>query len=343
VKKICIVGGGSWGSAMAIHLGRLNLEVNLWIREKEIYEEIVHTGENKTFLPGIPIPSSVSPCLDLEDALGKTEAIFIAVPSRFCRQMYTQMAPYLTSEQYIVSLTKGIEEESLKRMSEVMTEIFPETFHSRIAVLSGPSFAREVAESHPTAVVVASKNLDLAKKIQAIVSSMYLRAYSSEDIVGVELAGACKNVIAIATGISDSFGFGSNSMAGLVTRGLAEMIRLGVSLGAKQETYAGLAGIGDLVLTCTGKLSRNRYVGTELGRGKTLEEIISGMKMIAEGITTTLSVRQLAQRENVEMPISEQVFSVLYEGKNPKDAFRDLMSRELKDEYKILKGEKSEI
>jgi glycerol-3-phosphate dehydrogenase (NAD(P)+) len=343
VKKVCIIGGGSWGTAMAIHLGRLGIDTHLWIREKEIHEEMVSMGENKTFLPGITIPSSVSLFLDLQEAIGEIEAIFIAVPSRFCRQMYTQMAPFLNSEQFIVSLTKGIEEESLKRMSEVMSDVFPETFPSRIAVLSGPSFAREVAESHPTAVVISSKNLGLAKKIQALVSSLYFRAYSSDDIIGVELAGACKNVIAIATGISDSFGFGSNSMAGLVTRGLAEMTRLGVSLGAKQETYAGLAGIGDLVLTCTGKLSRNRYVGSELGKGKSLEEIISGMKMIAEGITTTLSVRQLAQRENVEMPICEQVFSVLYQEKKPRDAFRDLMSRELKDEYKTLKGEKNEI
>jgi glycerol-3-phosphate dehydrogenase (NAD(P)+) len=343
VKKVCIVGGGSWGTAMAIHLGRLGIDTNLWIREKEIYDEMARTGENKTFLSGIPVPSSVSLSLDLQEATRETEAIFIAVPSRFCRQMYMQIAPFLNSEQFIISLTKGIEEESLKRMSEVMGEIFPEIFRSRIAVLSGPSFAREVAESHPTAVVISSTNFELAKKIQALVSCLYFRAYSSDDIIGVELAGACKNVIAIATGISDSFGFGSNSMAGLVTRGLAEMTRLGVSLGAKQETYAGLAGIGDLVLTCTGKLSRNRYVGSELGKGKTLEEIISGMKMIAEGITTTLSVHQLAQREKVEMPICEQVFSVLHRGKNPKDAFRDLMSRELKDEYKTSKGEKNEM
>jgi glycerol-3-phosphate dehydrogenase (NAD(P)+) len=192
---------------MAIHLGRREVDTNLWIREKEIYEEIVRTGENKTFLPGIPIPSSVSFSLDLQEAIRGTEAIFIAVPSRFCRQMYTQMAPFLSSEQFIVSLTKGIEEKSLKRMSEVMGEVFSETFRSRIAVLSGPSFAREVAESHPTAVVISSKNLELAKKIQTLVSTLHFRAYSSDDIIGVELAGACKNVIAIATGISDSFGF----------------------------------------------------------------------------------------------------------------------------------------
>jgi len=340
VKKVCIIGGGSWGSAMAIHLGRLQIDTNLWLREKEIYDEILRTGENKTFLPKVPFPSSVSFFLDLKEAIKGTESVFIAVPSRFCRKLYTEIAPFLTSEQSIMSLTKGIEEGTLKRLSEVMTEVFPSSFHSRIAVLSGPSFAREVAGSHPTAVVISSENLELAKKMQSLVSSMYFRAYRSDDIIGVELAGACKNVIAIATGISDSLGFGSNSMAALVTRGLTEMTRLGLNLGARQETYAGLAGVGDLVLTCTGKLSRNRYVGIELGKGKTLDEIIAGMKMIAEGITTTLSVRQLAQRENVEMPICEQVFSVLHQGKNPKVAFRDLMSRELKNEYKTARGEK---
>jgi glycerol-3-phosphate dehydrogenase (NAD(P)+) len=324
---------------MAIHLGRLQVDTHLWIRESEIYEDILRTGENKIFLPQVLFPSSVSFFLDLKEALQETEAVFIAVPSRFCRKLYAQIAPFLIPEQAIVSLAKGIEEGSLKRMSEVMAEVFPSSFHSRIAVLSGPSFAREVAESHPTAVVISSENLELAKKIQALVSSLYFRAYSSDDIIGVELAGACKNVIAIATGISDSFGFGSNSMAALVTRGLTEMTRLGVNLGARQETYAGLAGIGDLVLTCTGKLSRNRYVGIELGKGKTLDEIKAGMKMIAEGITTTLSVHKLAQREKVEMPICEQVFSVLYRGKDPKIAFRDLMSRELKDEYKTTGGE----
>jgi glycerol-3-phosphate dehydrogenase (NAD(P)+) len=328
---------------MAIHLGRLQVDTHLWIREKEIYEDILRTGENKIFLPQAQFPSSVSFFLQLKEAIQETETVFIAVPSRFCRQMYTEIAPFLTPEQSIVSLTKGIEEGSLTRMSEVMAEVFPSSFHSRIAVLSGPSFAREVAESHPTAVVISSENLELAKKIQGLVSSIYFRAYRSDDIIGVELAGACKNVIAIATGISDSLGFGSNSMAGLVTRGLTEMTRLGVSLGARQETYAGLAGIGDLVLTCTGKLSRNRYVGIELGKGKSLDEIIAGMKMIAEGITTTLSVHQLAQKEKVEMPICEQVFFVLHQGKDPKAAFRDLMSRELKDEYKTIGGEKNEI
>ncbi len=334
MNKVCVIGGGSWGSAMAIHLGRLNLDTKLWIREIEVYEEIIRTKENKTFLPGIIFPSAVSVFHDLQDAISDTAFLFIAVPSHFCRDIYTRIAPFLTSAHSIVSLTKGIEENSLKRMSEVMEEVFPSGFQSQIAVLSGPSFAREVAESHPTAVVISSKNPELTKKIQVLVSNLYFRAYSSDDMIGIELAGASKNVIAIATGISDGFGFGSNSMAGLVTRGLAEMTRLGLKLGGRPETFAGLAGIGDLVLTCTGKLSRNRYVGYELGKGKTLEEIVSGMKMIAEGISTTKSVRQLAQSKKVEMPICEQVFQIIYRRKDPKEALYDLMSRELKEEYK---------
>jgi glycerol-3-phosphate dehydrogenase (NAD(P)+) len=334
MKKICVVGGGSWGSAMAIHLSRLKIATNLWIREKDVYQEIISTGENKTFLPGIAFPPDVSAFHVLRDALEDTGGLFIAVPSRFCRDIYAKICPFLASKPFIVSLTKGIEENSLKRMSEVMEEVFPSEFHSRIAVLSGPSFAREVAESHPTAIVVGSKNPELAKEIQTLVSNLYFRAYSSDDMIGVELAGASKNVIAIATGISDGFGFGSNSMAGLVTRGLAEMTRLGLKLGARLETYAGLAGIGDLVLTCTGRLSRNRHVGYELGKGKILKDIVSGMKMIAEGISTTKSVRQLAQREKVELPICEQVFQIIYRRKDPKQALYDLMSRELKEEYK---------
>jgi len=331
--KAAVVGGGSWGSAFAVHLGRLNVPTTLWIREKEIYEEILRRGENRAFLPGIPFPPPVSFSTELDEAVKDADVVFIAVPSRFCRRIYLELAPLLSPSQLLVSLTKGIEEESLKRMSEVMEDVLGPAFHSRIAVLSGPSFAREVAESHPTAVVVASRAAELARMVQELVSSLYFRAYSSEDIIGVELAGACKNIIAIATGISDSLGFGSNSMAGLVTRGLAEMTRLGIKLGARLETYAGLAGIGDLVLTCTGKLSRNRYVGLELGKGKPLEEIVSGMTMVAEGVTTTLSVRELARREGVEMPICEQVYLVLYTKKDPRVAFRDLMSRELKVEY----------
>jgi len=329
--KATVIGGGTWGSAFALHLGRLNIETRLWIRERDVYEETKKNRENRAFLPGHVIPPKVSFFHDIKKAFDPSEIVFFAVPSKFCRRIYEKSAPFLSSDRIIVSMTKGIEKNSLKRMSEVMEEIFSPS--PQIAALSGPSFATEVAKYHPTAVVIASKSLGLAKKIQHLISSGSFRVYASNDIIGVELGGALKNVIAIAAGISDSLQFGSNSMAALITRGISEITRLGIKLGAKKETFSGLAGIGDLVLTCTGKLSRNRYVGYELGRGKSLAEIVSSMKMVAEGITTTLSARQLAIRNKVEMPISEQVYQVLYKNKEPKKALQDLMSRQLREEY----------
>lgn len=340
--KVSVIGGGTWGTAFALHLGRLKIETQLWIREKEVYEEAMRYRQNRTFLPGFALPPTVSFFHDIKGAVSSTEIVFIAVPSKFCRKIYEQIVPHLSSQHMIVSMTKGIEEGSLKTMSEVMEEVFAPYFIPRIAVLSGPSFAKEVAESHPTAVVLASREPNQAKKIQHSISSPVFRTYTSDDITGVELAGAVKNVIAIAAGISDSLQFGSNSVAALVTRGIAEMTRLGVKLGARQETFAGLAGIGDLVLTCTGKLSRNHYVGTELGKGKSLKDIVSSMKMVAEGITTTLSVHQLTKREKIEMPICEQVFQVLYKNKNPRKALQNLMSRKLKSEYKVEQEESNE-
>lgn len=331
--KISVIGAGTWGTAFALHLGRLKIETQLWIREKEVYEEMQQYRENRTFLPGFTFSPSVSFFHDIKDALSSADTVFIAVPSKFCRKIYEQIAPHLSSQHMVISLTKGIEEGSLKTMSEVMEEVFSPSFIPRIAALSGPSFAKEVAESHPTAVVLASKESNQAKRIQHSISSPVFRTYTSNDITGVETGGAVKNVIAIAAGISDSLQFGSNSVAALVTRGIAEMTRLGVKLGARQETFAGLAGIGDLVLTCTGKLSRNHYVGSELGKGKSLDEIVSSMNMVAEGITTTLSVYQLAKKEKIEMPICEQVFQVLYKNKNPRKALQNLMSRKLKSEY----------
>jgi len=331
--KACVIGGGNWGSAFAYLLGEQNIETQLWIREKDIYEQTRRYRENRTFLPGIIFPSEVSFFYELKEAVNNADIIFIAVPSQFCRSIYTKLSPFLSSREIIVSLTKGIEENTLKRMSEIIEEIIPRQSPSRIAVISGPSFAREVAESHPTAVVIASEDLDLAKKIQHFISSPFFRVYTSDDVIGVEISGALKNVIAIASGMSEGLQFGSNSMAALVTRGITEITRLGLKLGARMETFLGLAGIGDLVLTCTGKLSRNRFVGYELGKGKSLESIVSNMKMIAEGIATTLSGYQLAERENVEMPICEQVYQVLYKSKDPRQAFQDLMSRKLKEEY----------
>jgi len=338
--KASVIGGGTWGSAFALHLGRLKIKTRLWIREQDVYERTLRHKENRTFLPGFIFPSEVSFFHDMKEATASSQIIFIAVPSQFCRQVYEQLAPHLSSEQVIVSLTKGIEEGSLKRMSEVMREVFTPFFKPQIAALSGPSFAKEVAAGYPTAVVLASKNQKLAKKVQHLISCLSLRTYTSDDIIGVELAGAVKNVIAIAAGISDSLHFGSNSAAALVTRGIAEMARLGVKLGARMETFAGLAGIGDLVLTCTGKLSRNRYIGCEQGKGKSLEDIVSKMRMIDEGITTTLSVHQLARQEKVEMPICEQIYQVLYKNKEPREALQDLMARKLKSEFRLKKEKK---
>jgi len=340
--KASVIGGGSWGSAFALHLGKLDIKTRLWIREKDVYEETLQFKENRTFLPGFVFPPTVTFFHNMEEAVASSDVVFIAVPSTFCRQIYEKLAAHLSSNHKIVSLTKGLEEGSLKRMSEVMEEVFSPFFTPHIAVLSGPSFAKEVVENHPTAVVLASKEEGLAKKTQHLISSPTFRTYTSDDIAGVELAGSIKNVIAIAAGISDAFQFGSNSVAALVTRGIAEMTRLGLKLGARMETFAGLAGIGDLVLTCTGKLSRNRYIGLELGRGKNLPEIVSAMKMVAEGVTTTLSVHQLAEREKVEMPICAQIYQVLYKNKDPRTALQNLMARKLKSEHTAQQEEKNE-
>jgi len=327
-----VVGGGSWGTTFALHLGRLGIRTKLWVREAEILEELRSTRQNLFFLPGFSLPSEVGFTESVAEAVRAADVVFIAVPSQFCRQVYTDMASSLRAGQIVVSLTKGIEEGSLKRMSEVMAEVFPALSAPQVAVLSGPSFAREVAERHPTAVVAASPDMDVARTIQRLVSDLSFRVYTSKDVVGVELGGALKNVIALATGISDALEFGHNSRAALITRGLAEITRLGLKLRANKETFLGLAGLGDLVLTCTARMSRNYHVGFELGRGKTLPQILASMNMVAEGVTTTISVRRLAEREAVAMPISAEVYKVLYKNKSPRDSLRDLMSRELKVE-----------
>jgi glycerol-3-phosphate dehydrogenase (NAD(P)+) len=290
------------------------------------------TRRNSVFLPGFNFPRPVSFSKDIHDTAALAEVLFIAVPSRHCRPVFSSIAPALSASQTVVSLTKGIEEGTLKRMTEIMRDVFPRRRSPTLAVLSGPSFAREVAEKHPTAVVVASSDRSCAGEIQRLISNIYFRAYTSDDVVGVELAGAVKNVIAVAAGISDSLGSGHNSRAALITRGLAEMTRLGVKLGARKETFFGLAGIGDLVLTCTANLSRNYHVGYELGQGRRLGRILAETKTVAEGVTTTVSVRDLARRERVEMPISEEVYRVLYENKSPRASIRDLMRRTLKVE-----------
>lgn len=330
--RVGVVGGGSWGSAFALYLGGIGIPVRLWIRENDVYRETLATRENKTFLPGFRFPETVSFTQDPAEACGFGELVFFAVPAQFSRRVIRSVASKISSDQTLISLTKGIEERSLMRITEILKETVAPFAKPTLAVLSGPSFAREVARGHPAAVVLACKNIEKAKRIQALLSGISLRVYVSRDVAGVEIAGAVKNVIAIAAGISDGLELGHNARASLITRGIVEMKRLGVSLGGSPDTFAGLAGIGDLILTCTGDLSRNRFVGNELGRGRSVGAVLSGMAMVAEGVRTTRSVRRLAARESVEMPICEQVYRVLYRRKSPRRALVDLMSRSLKNE-----------
>lgn len=327
-----VIGGGSWGSAFAITLGRNGIRTKLWIREPEIFEAAQRERENRIFLPGFKFPGPVSIHHDLEETVRECEILFIAVPSQFCRKIYVRLRPLLEERPSIISLTKGIEKGTLMRMSEIMEETLGPAGAEKSGALSGPSFAREVAEGHPTALVLAASDHAWARKVQHRLSNLALRIYTTGDVVGIELAGALKNVIAIAAGLSDAMDFGLNSRAALMTRGLAEIARLGLKLGARRETFSGLAGMGDLLLTCTGPLSRNRHVGFELGRGGRLRDIITRMRMVAEGIPTTVSARALALREGVEMPITEQVYQVLYRNKDPRRAMTDLMARALKEE-----------
>jgi glycerol-3-phosphate dehydrogenase (NAD(P)+) len=327
-----VIGGGSWGSAFAGYLGTIGLPTLLWIREEDILREALETRENAAFLPGFRFPEAVRFTDDLRESATFGDVVFIAVPSQFCRVVYTRIAPILRRGQIVVSLTKGFDMKTLMRMSQVMEEVFRPHVRPRVAVLSGPSFAKEVAAGHPTALVVASRDPSAAREVQHLISSVTLRAYTSTDVTGVEVAGALKNVVAIAAGIADALKFGLNTRAALITRGNVEITNLGLALGARKETFSGLAGFGDLVLTCTGEMSRNHRVGHELGKGRTLREILAGMRMVAEGVHTTVAARRISRALGVEMPISEEIYQVLYRGKSPKKAVEELMSRALKAE-----------
>jgi glycerol-3-phosphate dehydrogenase (NAD(P)+) len=327
-----VIGGGSWGSAFARYLGSIGVPCLLWIREEDIYREVRVSRENTTFLPGFTFPSPVSFTEDLRAAAAFGDVVFIAVPSQFCRAVYARIAPVLRRDQIVVSLTKGFDKRTLMRMSQVMEEVFRPHVRPRLAVLSGPSFAKEVAAGNPTALVIASRDPAAAREVQHLISSLTIRAYTSTDVTGVEVAGALKNVVAIAAGIADALKFGLNTRSALITRGLVEITNLGIALGARRETFYGLAGIGDLILTCTGELSRNHRVGHEIGRGRSLREILTGMKMVAEGIHTTVAARRISRALGVEMPVCEQIYEALYRGKPARKAVEELMTRTLKAE-----------
>ncbi|MFZ0145804.1 MAG: NAD(P)H-dependent glycerol-3-phosphate dehydrogenase [Candidatus Sulfotelmatobacter sp.] len=336
MSRIAIIGAGAWGTALSIILGRKEShEIQLWAHEKEVCESISRQRVNELFLPGQRIPGCVRACDDLEEAIDGAAIVVSVMPSQHCRQLFERMRPHLSGNTIIVSATKGLEEKSLLRMTEVITQVVKD--HGipapRIGALSGPSFALEAARGDPTAVAIASQDKELARFVQHEFSHASFRLYTNDDPVGVELGGALKNTVAIAAGVCAGLGLGHNSVAALITRGLAEMTRLVAACGGKAETMAGLAGLGDLVLTCTGGLSRNRSVGVELGRGRKLPEILAGMHgMVAEGIFTTTAAVGLARARGVEMPITEQMHAILHEGKAPREAIHDLMTRSRKSE-----------
>jgi len=336
MSRIAVIGAGAWGTGLSIVLGRRGAHaVSLWALEAEVCESIRARRVNEKFLPGQLIPEGVSATSSLEAVVAGAEIIVMAVPSQHYRRVLENMRPHLRPDSLFVSATKGLEEETLLRMSEVVDAVLRNEggFSPRVGALSGPSFAKEVARGDPTAITIASRDSALAETVQREFSDPRFRIYRNDDVVGVELGGALKNIIAIAAGVCDGLGLGHNSVAALITRGLAEITRLAVACGGRAETMAGLAGLGDLVLTCTGGLSRNRSVGVELGRGRKLPEIISSMHgAVAEGVFTTHAAVGLAAARSVEMPITEQMYAILYGGKAPGDAIHELMTRSAKSE-----------
>ena len=332
MSEIAVIGAGAWGTAISIVLGRKQTHrVRLWAHEREVCESIRARHVNNLFLPGDPIPETVRATISFEEALLGAEIVVSVMPSHHTRRVFQAMLPYLRPEMLFVSATKGIENDSLLRMTEVITEVLSGAavgLVPRIGAISGPTFAGEVAKGDPTAITIASSDKELAAIVQREFSDLRFRVYTNDDVIGVELGGALKNIVAIAAGVLFGLDLGHNTVAALITRGLAEITRLVVACGGRSETMAGLAGLGDLVLTCTGGLSRNRSVGVELGRGRKLDDIIAGMHgMVAEGVLTTNAAVGLAHNVGVEMPITEQMHAILQQGKPVQDAIRDLMSR----------------
>jgi len=332
VEKICVLGAGSWGTTLANILAEKGYDINLWIREEEVYQAIQKTRENSVFLPGVKLAQNITPTNSIKEAVKDRVVVVCVVPSHGVRDIFQKAAPFLPKDALVVSASKGLELETLLTVSQVLKQTLPKTFHKNLSVLSGPTFAKEVSQKLPTAICVASGKKAVAEKVQQIFNTNYFRVYTNDDMIGVEIGGALKNVIAIASGISDGLALGMNARAALITRGLAEISKLGVSMGADSATFAGLSGLGDLVLTCTGELSRNRSVGMMIGKGRKLPDILSEMKMVAEGVKTAQAAYELAKKHTIQMPIAEEIYRVLYEDKSPKDAVMDLMTRRVKEE-----------
>ena len=330
--SIAIIGAGGWGTALAITLARVHERVRLWVFEPDLAETIDRDRQNPIYLSGVDLPTSIQVSSYLEEVLNDVDIVISAMPSHVCRQVWEQMLPYVRPEMKLVTATKGIETGSLMRMSEVINDVVSPAFNPQIAAISGPSFALEVAMGKPTALVIAGPDDQLRMELQVELAAPQFRLYTNPDIVGVEIGAAVKNIIAIATGVVSGLNLGHNATAALITRGVVEIMRLTEACGGHKDTIAGLAGLGDLVLTCTGNLSRNRQVGVALGEGKTKVEIISSMRMVAEGIKTSDSTFTLANKLGVEMPIAQQIYAVLYQDKNLQEAINELMERELKEE-----------
>ena len=338
MTRIAILGAGSWGTALSVVLSRARKphEISLWARNAELAETLQRQRENTVYLKGVRLLDGIRATHDMAKALAGAQTVIGAMPSIHARAVYAQALPSITKEMVFVSATKGLEPETHLRMSLVLAQVLAKAGIAepsrRIAVLSGPSFAAEAARGEPTAVVLAGQEPSLSALLQEELSGPSFRLYTNDDVLGVELAGAMKNVIAIAAGACQGLGLGSNPLAALITRGLAEMMRLAAALGARPETLSGLAGLGDLVLTCTGALSRNRHVGMELGKGRRLPEVLAEMRMVAEGVDTAAPLLALAREHAIEMPIAEQVDAILHRGQSPKDAIREIMDRPLKRE-----------
>lgn len=330
--KLAIIGGGSWGTALALVLAPRFEAVRVWVYEADLARRMQESRETSSYLPGFRLPENVSASSDLAEALRRAELVCGVMPSQHARELYSAMLPNLDPESTIVSATKGLEKGSLLRMSQVIEAVCRPRFEPKVAVLSGPTFAREIAQGEPAAVVVSSHDLDVAQRIQRAFSGPSFRLYTNQDPVGVEIAAALKNVVAIAAGVCYGLGLGSNVQAALITRGLAEITRLAIAMGGKPQTLAGLAGLGDLVLTCGGDLSRNRKVGLELAKGRRIGEIVGSMQMVAEGVETCGAAVALGQKFNVDLPIIQQMHAVLHTSKSPREALRDLMERSLKEE-----------
>lgn len=330
MKNLAIIGAGGWGTALAIVLAPRFPRIRLWVYEPDLAIRMKETRQNDVYLPGFQLPAHVEVTGELSTALDGAEMVLSVMPSHLVRDLYRQMLPFLNESMLFVSATKGLENDTLLRMSEIIREVLPGSL--RVAVISGPTFAREVARFEPTALVVASADRTVAECVQSAFSGPTFRLYTSLDTIGVEISGSIKNVVAIGAGVLHGMGLGHNAMAALITRGLAEMTRLAVAIGGRAQTLAGLAGLGDLVLTCTGDLSRNRAVGVELAHGRKLDAIVGSMKMVAEGIKTTNAAVDLARRCSVEMPISEQMFQMLHFAVSPREAIQRLMERSLKGE-----------